>query len=317
MSWPASAASGANRGSALEEWAAELGRLLPGRLLVGEPMSAHTTLRVGGKADLFLLPADLEELKSAVRWCGERGLPVKVLGNGSNLLVSDRGVRGAVIKLTPRFSEVEFNSEGVVAGAGVKLARLLARAAEAGWSGLESLVGVPGTLGGALATNAGTDIGSIGDLLLEAEVMDERGEITLRRAEDFGYRYRYSSLLGSRLMVLSARLRLERAPVGEIAAKMERLRVKRASRQPLRSRSAGSVFKNPAGIAAGKVLDRAGAKGRRVGGAEVSRKHANFILNRGKAKAAEVRELMEQLRALARRVYDLELEPEVELLGEW
>ncbi len=295
--------------------AGDLRRRVRGRVRVCEPMARHTTFRIGGPADIFFEPLDADELIAAISFAREKGLPAKVIGNGSNLLVGDRGIRGLVIRLAPSFSEVHWHASGAAVGAGTRLARLVEEAADAGLSGLESTVGIPGTLGGALATNAGTDTGSIGDLVAGATVLDEQAQVREWSASQLAYRYRHSSLNGTRVVVVSAQLRLQPAPQDDIRAKMERLRQKRASRQPLRAWSAGSVFKNPPGVAAGKVLDRAGAKGLRVGDAQVSRKHANFFINLGQATAAEMKELIERTHALALRRYELDLELEIEWLG--
>ncbi len=251
-----------------------------------------------------------------IHFARAKGLFTKVIGNGSNLLVGDGGIRGIIIRLAPNFDEIQWLDDGVIAGAGAKLGRLVAEATGAGLSGLESTVGIPGTLGGALATNAGTDTGSIGDLVAGATVLDENGDLEEWGAAQFAYRYRYSSLNSSSATVVAARLRLSPAPRDEIRAKVERLRAKRAGRQPLRAWSAGSVFKNPRGVAAGKVLDRSGAKGMRVGDAQVSRKHANFLINRGRASATDMRALIERSHALALRRYGIDLELEIEITGE-
>jgi UDP-N-acetylmuramate dehydrogenase len=300
----------------LEHIATELRSILRGRVRVREPMSKRTTFRLGGPADLFVQPADTEDLAETIRFARRHGLPLKVVGNGSNLLVGDKGVRGLVVRLAPSFTDVQWLEDGAIVGAGARLARLVKEAREVGLSGLESTVGIPGTLGGALATNAGTDTGSIGDLVVGATVLDEEGEIQEWDAAQFAYRYRYSNLGSSKATVVSARLRLTPAPKEEIVAKVERLRAKRAGRQPLRAWSAGSVFKNLRAVAAGKVLDRAGAKGHQMGDAQVSRKHANFLLNRGRATAAEMRALIAWAHALALRTYGIDLELEIELIGE-
>lgn len=306
----------AHRLRQVEAAGADLRARLRGRVSISEPMARHTTFHIGGPADIFVQPRDVHDLAEVAAFARAKGLPAKVIGNGSNLLVADGGVRGIVIRLGPGFSELEWLDDGVVAGAGVRLARLVKQATEVGLSGLESTVGIPGTLGGALATNAGTDTGSIGDLVLAATVLDAEGELREWGAAQFTYRYRYSSLGASQAVVLAARLRLERAEPDTIAAKVERLRHKRSSRQPLRAWSAGSVFKNPRGVAAGKVLDRAGAKGMRVGDAQVSSKHANFLINRGRATAADMLELIERAHALALRRYGIDLELEIECIGE-
>lgn len=295
---------------------AELGRLVRGRVRLHEPMARHTTFRIGGPADIFVQPLDAEDLAAVVGFARDKGLLLKVIGNGSNLLVGDKGIRGIVVRLAPSFSEIEWLEDGARVGAGARLGRLMKEAAEAGLSGLESTGGIPGTLGGALATNAGTDSGSVSDFVVGAAVLDERGDLREWGAEQFAYRYRYSNLGASKATVVSAQLRLQPAPREEIHAKMERLREKRASRQPLRAWSAGSVFKNPPGAAAGKLLDRAGAKGKRVGAAQISRKHANFLINRGRATSADMRALITWAHALVSRRYDVDLELEIEVLEE-
>lgn len=299
------------------EFAADLAAGLKGKLLVAEPMSRHTTFRIGGPADYLVLPHDLEDIRLLVRRCRQAGVPVKCVGNGSNLLVSDRGFRGAIVKLTPRFNAIHFNDQGVVVGAGAKLAALVEAAAQQGWSGLESTVGIPGTLGGAIVTNAGTDTGSLGDLVTEALLLDEQGNEVRLGEKQLAYGYRSSALAGTRLVVLSARLALRRAATAEVRVKMDRLWGKRSSRQPLGCRTAGSTFKNPPDIAAGKLLDRAGAKGQSIGGAAVSTKHANFMVNRGRATAAQMWALMEWMRELVYATYGIWLESEIELVGEW
>jgi UDP-N-acetylmuramate dehydrogenase len=300
----------------VERAAEELRRCLRGTVRVSEPMSRHTTFRIGGPADLFVNPVDAEDLVAVMQFACGKGLPTKVIGNGSNLLVGDRGMRGMVVRLAPHFREVRWLEDGVEAGAGATLARLVKESAEVGLSGLESTVGIPGTIGGALATNAGTDTGSIGDLVVAATMLNGDCEVCQWSAAQFAYRYRYSSLRTTKATVVAATLRLQPATKEEIRGKRERLLAKRAARQPLRAWSAGSVFKNPQGVAAGKVLDRAGAKGMRVGDAEVSRSHANFLINRGRASAADMRELIARAHALAVRRYGIDLELEIEIVGE-
>ncbi len=280
-------------------------------------MSKHTSFRIGGKADLFLYACGLEDLRVALSWAKEKRLALKVIGNGSNLLVSDGGLRGLVVKLNKGFSQTEFAPEGTFIGAGAKLAKVVDASAREGFAGLESTVGIPGTMGGALATNAGTDTGSIGDLVMEVRALDSEGALAVYPRSQLVYRYRWSSLSGGKLIILGAKLNLQPAPRGQVRAKIERLWKKRAGRQPLRQKCAGSIFKNPEAIAAGKLLDRAGAKGMCIGDAVVSDKHANFIVNRGCATAAEVRALIEQCRQLVLDAHGIQLEPEVEFVGEW
>jgi UDP-N-acetylmuramate dehydrogenase len=295
----------------------QLQAALQGKLCVDEPMVKHTTFRIGGKADLLLHANSLDDLRVAIAWAREKQLPVKVIGNGSNMLVSDRGIRGLVIKLTTGFNEIHFSPEGLLVGAGAKLGKLVSASIQEGYTGLESTVGIPGTLGGALATNAGTDTGSIGDLVLEVSALDENGETAIYDRSQLVYRYRWSSLSGSKLVILGARLALQQAEPEQIRAKIERLLEKRAARQPIHDKSAGSIFKNPEAIASGKLLDRAGAKGMKIGDAEVSMTHANFIVNRGHASASDVRTLIDKCQKLVLDTYGIQLEPEVEMVGEW
>lgn len=295
---------------------AELRSIVRGRVLRDEPMARHTTFRIGGPADIFVQPLDGDDLAAVIRFARAKGLPFKVIGNGSNLLVGDGGIRGIVARLAPNFSAVEWLADGAVVGGGARLPRLVKGAWEVGLSGLESTVGIPGTLGGALATNAGTDTGSVGDLVVGATVLDEEGERREWTAAQFAHRYRHSTVATSKVIVVSARLRLQPASKDDIRAKVDRLRGKRAGRQPLRAWSAGSVFKNERAVAAGKVLHRAGAKGHRVGDAQVSMKHANFLVNRGGATADEMRELIAWAHSLALRRYGIDLELEIEMVGQ-
>jgi UDP-N-acetylmuramate dehydrogenase len=295
----------------------QLQAALRGRLCIDEPMCRHTTFRIGGNADLFLHASQIDDVRLALAWSKEKGIPLKVIGNGSNMLVSDKGIRGLVVRLAAGFEEMNFTPEGLNVGSGAKLARVVDASAKEGWSGLESTVGIPGTMGGALATNAGTDTGSIGDLVTEVTALRDAGEIAVYPRGQLIYRYRWSSLSGGKLIILGAKLALQPADTEEVRAKIDRLLKKRAARQPIHDKSAGSIFKNPEAIAAGKLLDRAGAKGMRVGEAEVSMTHANFIVNRGQASAADVRALIEKCRRLVLQTYEIELEPEVEFVGEW
>lgn len=292
----------------------ELRRIIRGRVLVREPMSRHTTFHIGGPADLFVIPVEVDDLVAARQFARSHGLPFKVIGNGSNLLVSDRGLRGLVVRLTPHFNRVEWLEDGVRVGAGVRLAKLVKEACTAGLSGLESTVGIPGTVGGAIVMNAGTDTGSMSDLVIDATIVDG-GEVQQWSADRLAYGYRASSIARAGVTVVEARLRLQPAPPGEIQQKMVRLREKRASRQPLHAWSAGSVFKNLRAVAAGKALDRGGAKGKRFGDAQVSWKHANFFVNCRRATADDMLRLIEWAHTLVLRRYGLHLEPEIELVG--
>ena len=301
----------------IDEVALELSARMRGDVRRSETMARHTTFRVGGPADLFLTPLDEEDLAVALRLLHQAEVPLVVLGNGSNLLVADRGIRGAVIRLTPNFSHITREGHTLLTGAGAKLARVVHFAAAEELSGLESTLGIPGTIGGALVMNAGTDMGSISDLLECAVFLTYAGERVLKTSEQLCYRYRHSALQGARLIVVEARLKLFPGEREAILAKMARLEEKRTSRQPLRCHTAGSTFKNPVDIAAGKLLDRSGCKALRVGGAEVSDKHANFIVARPGATASDIRTLAHQMHRRVREEFDRDLEMEIEIVGDW
>ena len=295
----------------------ELNGQVRGEVLRDEPMSRHTTFRVGGPADLFLSPLDEEDLARMLALLRQAQMPVRIIGNGSNILVSDKGIRGAVISLTPNFSTLVREGNTMIAGAGAKLARAVHFAADEELSGLESTMGIPGTVGGALVMNAGTDVGTISDLVESAAFVTISGERLVKTCDELSYGYRCSSLQDGSLIVLSARLKLAPGTREAILAKMARLELKRTSRQPTRCHTAGSTFKNEEDIAAGKLIDRACCKGHRIGGAEVSEKHANFIIAHAGATASDIRNLANFMHRRVREEFNRDLHLEVELVGDW
>jgi len=303
--------------SALDELARELRAKTRGEVLRCEPMAMHTTFRVGGPADLYLTPQDKDDLIVMLRLLYQAEVPVKIIGNGSNLLVADAGIRGAIIRLTPNFAQISRDGDAIIAGAGAKLARVVHFAATEGLSGLESTLGIPGTIGGALVMNAGTDVGSISDLLTCASLLTLAGECVEKNGDALCYSYRHSALQSGELVVWSARLKLVEGDRDAIQSKMERLEEKRTSRQPIRCHTAGSTFKNLPDIAAGKLIDHAGCKGYRIGGAEVSDKHANFIIATPGATASDIRNLANWMHRRVREVFERYLEMEVEIIGDW
>ena len=276
-----------------------------------EPLAPYTTFGIGGAADYFFEPRDVHELKHACRLAHALCEDVRVLGGGSNLLISDDGVRAAVISMRrfePRLVEVQ--GEAVVyVSAGVKLTRLVHRCAEWGLSGLECLAGIPGTVGGAIAMNAGGSAGTIGMRTLWLELMTPDGSLRSVDADEVAWGYRHVKL--DRSLVAFAALELQPAPPEEIFERMDAFLGKKSAAQPLSVRSAGCFFRNPAGDYAGRLVDSAGLKGRRVGGAMVSRKHANFLINRGDATAHDVLELVREVRKAVLEQFHVELENEV------
>jgi UDP-N-acetylmuramate dehydrogenase len=280
-----------------------------------EPLSKHTSLAIGGPADYYVEPHTREELIALRKVTESHQLPVFFLGAGSNILVSDRGVRGLVIHLQGGFRQAVFDGKTVKAGAGAWMPTLVRQCAERGLSGIEPLVGVPGTIGGGLVMNAGTREGVLGDVVHTVEVLDEAAQVRVLNQDALQFQYRRSSL--ANVWVLSATLRLNAAEKGFIMARIDELLQYRARTQPLGTSNCGSVFKNPEGFAAAQLVEKAGFKGSRCGGAQVSERHANFIINAGGATAQDVRTVMQQIQEKVFEKFGVQLEPEIKLVGEW
>lgn len=291
---------------------------LRGEVVTDEALAKHTSFRIGGPADLLVFPADEDDVILAVRWAAGQGLPLSVLGNGTNVLVSDRGVRGVTILTARALNDIEVSGTEVRAGCGAPLMKVAFRAARAGLSGMEFAEGIPGTLGGAIYMNAGTIQGDVKQSLADVRAVSRDGKVKTLTPEDLQFTYRASAISRTRDVLLSARFALRHSSQEEVRACMARLRDRRHETQPHASPSAGCAFKNPGdGRSAGKMLDQAGAKGWREGGAVVSDVHANFVLNDGGASAADVVALMRRMRALIREREGVVLRPEIEFVGEW
>ncbi len=286
-------------------------------MLLSEPMKKHTTFRIGGPADYFLMPQSEKEAADAVAVCREEQVPYSIVGNGSNLLVSDSGYRGVVIQLYKEMSRVQTEGTHIYAQAGASLAKVAAAAMEAGLAGFEFAAGIPGTLGGACVMNAGAYGGEMKDVLANVTVLDESGRIRKLAGSELELGYRTSIIAKKGYIVLGAEIELTRGNLDEIRGLMNELRDKRVSKQPLEYPSAGSTFKRPEGYFAGKLIQDAGLRGFRVGGAMVSEKHCGFVINAGEATAAEVDSLMKQVAERVRAQFDVALEPEVKRLGEF
>ena len=285
------------------------------QILENEPMSRHTTFRVGGPADLVFLPESGEQVAAALKAAQSAGVPAYVIGNGSNLLVKDGGIRGLVIALGEGMSAVSREGNTVTAQAGASLARVAAFAQSEGLSGLEFASGIPGTLGGGCAMNAGAYGGQLSDCLIDARVL-MGGEARTLTVSEMEMGYRTTRPLREGGVVLSARFALTADDPGAIAARMKELNARRRDKQPLNYPSAGSTFKRPEGHFAGALIEGAGLKGRSVGGAQVSEKHAGFIINTGSAAAADILGLIRLVQAEVREKYGVELETEVRIIGE-
>ena len=285
------------------------------QILRDEPMAKHTTFRVGGPADVMFFPESADEVREAIRAARAMGVPAIVVGNGSNMIVRDGGVRGLVIVLGEGFSAVTREGDVLCAQAGASLARVASAALAAGLTGLEFASGIPGSLGGGCAMNAGAYGGQLSDVLIDAEVLlGDEFRVLTRDEMEMGYRTTLPLREGG--VVLSARFGLRSGDPEEIAARMRELNARRRDKQPLNFPSAGSVFKRPEGHFAGALIEQAGLKGRAVGGAQVSEKHAGFIVNTGDATAADVLALIDAVRDEVEARFGIRLEPEVRVLGE-
>lgn len=287
------------------------------RVLVDEPMKRHTTFRIGGPADFFLLPSMVDEVRGILEICREEELPYFILGNGSNLLVSDKGYRGVIIQLYRNFSNISVEGNEICASSGALLSQIAAAARNASLTGFEFAGGIPGTLGGAVFMNAGAYGGELKDVLKEAVVMTEQGEILTLPVEKLDMGYRTSRIKKAGYLVLEARLVLEQGDMDKIRDITKDLTEKRVSKQPLEYPSAGSTFKRPEGYFAGKLIMDAGLRGYQVGDAQVSEKHCGFVINKGNATAADVLTLIENVREKVQEQFGVTLEPEVKFLGEF
>jgi UDP-N-acetylenolpyruvoylglucosamine reductase len=280
-----------------------------------EPMAKHTTLRVGGPADVYVEPATEGDLAAIVKCCGEQGVKFFILGRGSNLLVRDGGFRGVVICLAqPEFSKIEIEGERLRCGAGARLKNVAVEARRNGLSGLEFLEGIPGSIGGALRMNAGAMAGATFDVVEAVRVMDFDGNVREFSPQEMSVEYRSCATLKNRI-ALGAVLRGKPDSLESIAQRMSAYSQKRWSSQPA-APSAGCMFKNPATIPAGKLIDELGLKGMSVGAARISQEHGNFLVNDGGATAKDVLELIEILRAKAKAERGIDLHTEVEIIGE-
>ena len=287
------------------------------KVRINEPMNRHTTFRIGGPADYFLLPSSSEEVKGILEICKEESLQYFILGNGSNLLVSDEGYRGVIIQLYRNYGGLTVEGTEIRAGAGVLLSQIAAAARNESLTGFEFAGGIPGTLGGAVVMNAGAYGGELKDVLKEAVVMDREGNIFTVPVEKLAMDYRTSLVKTAGYLVLEVVISLKKGSQEEIRDTMKDLADRRISKQPLEYPSAGSTFKRPEGYFAGKLIMDAGLRGYQVGGAQVSEKHCGFVINKGNATAADVCRLMADVQAKVQEQFGVTLEPEVKFLGDF
>ena len=290
-------------------------------ILKDEPMSAHTTFRIGGPADYFVVPEDAASLGRGVALCRAEGVDYFITGNGSNLLVGDGGYRGVVFHICHTMDDVASEDQGtellVEAGAGVMLSSLARQVSSKGYTGFEYATGIPGTLGGGVTMNAGAYGGEISDNLLWAELMDETGAVLRLERDRLKLSYRHSVMMEQSLVVLRAGFSFTKGDAMAITEKVAELSRSRKEKQPLEYPSAGSTFKRPEGYFAGKLIQDCGLKGFRVGDAMVSEKHSGFVINVGHATAADVMTLIRHVQQEVDRQFCVRIEPEVRMIGEF
>lgn len=319
----------------------EVKEQMGGIIKIDEPMKFHTTFQVGGPADYFVSPRSEEEIRILLEKAKRYEIPVFIVGNGSNLLVSDKGYRGMIVQIGKEFSDVAVDGEWksttspidgkngtqiddlvgdgevVSAQAGASLAKIARTAYENGLGGFEFAAGIPGTLGGAVSMNAGAYGGEIKDVIVDARLLTKEGEILTKKADELDLSYRSSIITKEDYIVLKARFCFEKKDKKEIKTKMDELAFARKSKQPLEFPSAGSTFKRPEGYFAGKLIMDAGLRGFQVGGAKVSDKHCGFVINAGGATATDIYSLILQVREKVQKQFQVTLCPEVKMLGEF
>ena len=284
----------------------------------GEPMNSHTTFRIGGCADYYVQPSSIEELQSLIRFLNKSDIECCVIGNGSNLLVSDKGIRGVVIQLSDTFDEVEYIDDVTVkVMSGMMLSRLGNKLADKGLAGFEFATGIPGSVGGAVRMNAGAYGGEIKDIIVSADVLDRSGRLISLSRDELELGYRTSCIAAMDYIVVSAVFRLQKGDTDTIKALIKELAVKRRAKQPLEYPSAGSTFKRPQGFFAAKLIEDAGLKGVSVGGAMVSEKHSGFVVNTGNATAKDVCMLTDMVKDKVKQQSGVDLELEVIKLGDF
>ncbi|MDD2430928.1 MAG: UDP-N-acetylmuramate dehydrogenase [Firmicutes bacterium] len=293
-----------------------------GEVLWQEPMKDHTTFKIGGPSDIMVIPNSIEDLRQVIKLIKEEAakkfieIPFMIIGAGSNLLVSDKGIRGVVIKINKSFSNITVKGTTLISEAGATLTAISRAAQNSGLTGLEFAVGIPGTVGGAMVMNAGAYGGEIKNVLKSAKVMDLKGNIKVLSNSDLHFGYRHSLFMEESLVALEATFSLEAGDKEEIAARMSELTKQRTSKQPINMPCAGSVFKRPPDNFVGPLVEKAGLKGYRIGGAEVSIKHAGFIVNVGGATCKDVVDLIKHIQDTIKEKFGVSLEPEVRVVGE-
>ena len=276
------------------------------------PLGKDTWYGLGGPADYFIQPQNLQQLQEVTKRCRENNVPIKVIGYGSNLLISDEGVRAAVIKLDAEvFSQLNFDGEFVEAGAGLELGRVVLKCVQKGLSGLEPLTGIPGSIGGAVKMNAGGNFGDIGSVVQSVTLMDNRGRISEKSKPELVFDYRKTNI--TTRFILGAQIKLTKSDSEQIMQRVKEIWIYKKNSQPLNTKNAGCVFKNPGSVSAGALIDKAGLKGQRIGKAVVSDKHANFFIAEPDCTSKDVVQLIELVSKQVKEKFGIELELEIEI----
>jgi UDP-N-acetylmuramate dehydrogenase len=283
---------------------------------INEPMKDHTSFKAGGCADFFIVPENSTQLIELVQFLKESQVPYYIMGNGSNLLVRDKGFRGVIIQIYRNMSDVKIDGEEVWAEAGILLSSLSNKIMNSHLTGFEFASGIPGTLGGAIYMNAGAYGGEMKQVLVSADVVDEEGKIITLTNEELKLGYRSSILQQKKYIVLSAKLKLQEGDIDEIKARINYLTEQRKAKQPLELPSAGSTFKRPEGYYAGKLIMDAGLRGYSIGDAQVSEKHCGFVVNKGNASAGDIIKLIHHIQNTVKEKFGVFMEPEVRIIGE-
>ncbi len=287
-----------------------------GKILFDEPMKNHTSFKIGGPADVMIIPDKEEEIVEAIRFCRENQIKYFVMGNGSNLLVKDTGIRGVVIKIANSFDRIDIEGEKVICQSGALLSKVANYALKHSLTGFEFASGIPGTIGGAITMNAGAYDGEMKDVVSKVRAIDKNNNIVELTNEEMKFRYRGSLVGDEGLIVLGVELELQKGDYSSIEAKMKDLTERRVSKQPLEYPSAGSTFKRPKGYFAGKLIDDAGLRGVRYGDAQVSEKHCGFVINVGEATFQHVITLIRMIQKVVYDKFNVKLEPEVKIIGD-
>ncbi|MGZ9585068.1 UDP-N-acetylmuramate dehydrogenase [Paenibacillus marinisediminis] len=301
----------------MQHFISQYSQLDLGTYTLHEPLSKHTTWKIGGPADVMVEPKGKQEIIQTIRLLNECGIPWMTIGRGSNLLASDKGFRGVIIQTKKSLDYFHIDGNKVTAGAGYSFIKLSVQASRAGLSGLEYAGGIPGTVGGAVYMNAGAHGSDVSRIFESAEIVLETGELVTYSVEEMQFSYRHSVLHERKGIVVEATFRMEHGDRATITDALASNKERRLQTQPLTAACCGSVFRNPPGNFAARLIEEAGLKGFTVGGAEVSKMHANFIVNTGQATASDVLTLMKHIQDTIRDKYEVELVPEVLVVGEW